>query len=145
MAVQIKVSPGSGARRPLKGHQVPLRSPDSSSSSFTSQAPRALSRAFDPLGSDVLQSRGWRGTDPPHRKLCPGRRPDARRRCPGGLQKSCISSTPFFIPRLLGLLDPLSSISEAAGNHRRVRIPQAASGGRWMLRIPIQVFAGYSY
>lgn len=125
-----------GGRR---GHQVPLRSPDLSSSS--SQAPRALSRALDPVGSDILHSRGWRGTDPPHRKLRPGKRP-------GGGAQERPRRVPFHPPlyhRLLGLLDPLSSISEASGNHRRVRIPQAASGGRWMLRIPIQIFPGYSY
>lgn len=51
---------------------------------------------------------------------------------------------PFSLP-LPGILDPPSCISEASGNHRRVRIPQAGGGGRWMLRIPVQIFTGYSY
>ncbi|KAF6351451.1 iron-sulfur cluster assembly 2 [Rhinolophus ferrumequinum] len=34
---------------------------------------------------------------------------------------------------------------EASGNHPRVRIPQAGSGRRWMLRFPIQIFTGYNY
>lgn len=32
-----------------------------------------------------------------------------------------------------------------AGNHHRVRIPQKAGGGNWMLWIPVQICAGYSY
>lgn len=52
--------------------------------------------------------------------------------------------SPLFLP-LPGILDPPSCISEASGNHRRVRIPQAGGGGRRMLRIPIQIFTGYSY
>lgn len=51
---------------------------------------------------------------------------------------------PFFLS-LPGILDSPSCISEASGNHRRVRIPQAGGGGRWMLRIPVQIFTGYSY
>lgn len=71
-----------------------------------------------------------------------------RGRARGGGAQERSRRVPFHPPlyhRLLGLLDPLFSISEASGNHRRVRIPQAASGGRWMLRIPIQIFTGYSY
>ncbi|XP_045663775.1 iron-sulfur cluster assembly 2 homolog, mitochondrial isoform X1 [Ursus americanus] len=69
------------------------------------QAPRVLSRTSGSSGRVVLQPRGRRGANPPHRQLRP----------------------------------------ETSGNHRRVRIPQAGGGGRWMLRIPIQIFTGYGY
>lgn len=114
-------------------------------SSLAQQAPRGLPRTSGASGSVVLQPRGGRRADPPHRELRPGRRSDAGGRCPGeGRECGASPGPPFFLP-FPSILDPLSCISEASGNHRRVRIPQAGGGGRWMFRIPIQIFTGYSY
>lgn len=110
------------------------------------QASRGLPRTSGASGSVVLQPRGGRRAGAPHRQLRPGRRRDAELRCLGG-GREC-GDLPFtyrlFLTPFSGMIPP-SCISEASGNHRRVRIPQAGGGGRWMLRIPIQIFTGYSY
>lgn len=109
LAAQMGVSDGRSG----------LSASSGSPSSFVPQAPRGLSWGLDPLGSDVLHSRGWRGTDQPHRQLCPGRRPDAG----GGAQEGCRRvHLPSRYHRLRGVLDALSCISEASGNHRRIRV-----------------------
>lgn len=100
------------------------------------QALRGVRPTSGASGSVVLQPRGGRRADSPHQQLRPGERG-------GGARPGALPVAPPSTARCLAFLIPSSCIPEAPGNHPRGRIPQAGGGGRWMLRIPVQIFPGY--